>query len=635
MMQKYKLMLITCLLSLTGLVSANPTYLATNIPEALKKGAYAVVRESTMDFVQTNENSGVLERRIVVTILDKKGEGHASFYGTFDKFQELSRFSGVIYDTSGKIVKKIKKGDLTQSSIDFGAFTTDNYALFYEYKHPVFPYTVEYTYQIKYKNGIISYYPFSPYLGFDISVEKAEYKLETPDNFKLRSKSVGDISVKTDNQQGKNIYSMAVENLSAISNEPNSPKSYDIFPRVYLAPTDFCYDAVCGNMADWKSYGLWVNSLLKGRDELPEDVVLKIKELTANAKTDREKVGIVYDYLQKNSRYVSIQLGIGGFQPIPATAVHKNRFGDCKGLSNLMKAMLKAIGIESNYCEIGVNRSDILYADFANVSQTDHAILLVPLKNDSIWLECTLQTLPFGFVHDGIAGHDAVVISDEGGKLCRLPTYSENENVTNSNVVIELNENGDAEGSVMIAEHLFNYDDVISYLRDKERKKVVEYVNARMAMPKMELGEFNVIENKSSRPSVLFDAKFNAPGFANRTGTRLFLPICPLAKANFNRYSATERTHDIAIRSGYTDNDSITFNLPKGFVVESLPKDVVEDSKYGSITTHAEEKDGAILYTQTIVIHKGTFPKEEYNDIKEFYRKINNALKRKIVAKQE
>lgn len=617
------------------IMAADEAYKASDIPEDLKKDAYAVLRTGVSEFVQSDQNNGKYKERRVLTILDEKGARFANYSYTCDKFTELTSFSGVIYDAQGKIVKKIKKGDLTQSSIDVQSFASDSYVVFYECTRPVYPFTVEYNFEVKYKNGIIAYPGFSPYFGFHFSVEKAEYKIEIAENIQPRIRNAGGFELKKESVQGKVIYSASAENLKAVKHEPDYPSSRDLFPSIYIAPSDFCYDSACGSMADWKSYGLWVSGLLKGRDDLQPDVAAKMKELTANAKTEREKVEILYDFLQKNSRYVSIQLGIGGFQPIEAGSVYKNRFGDCKGLSNLMKAMLKSVGIESNYCEIAMNRDDILFPDFANVFQTNHAILFVPLKNDSIWLECTTQTSPFGFVHRGIAGHDALIVSDDGGKLQKLPSFSEDQNLTSSRLTMNIDENGNVAGNMNIEKHLFNYDNVIDILRNRDREKVVQYVNGTTNLPKMELGEYTVTENKTSLPSVVFEAQFKAPGFANKTGARLFVPVCPLSKTNYNKYSAQERFLDIEIKSGYTEQDSIVFNTPEGFVVESLPKDVDEKSKYGTISAHAEMKGNSIVYTQNVVIHKGVFAKDEYKDIKDFYQKISAVFKRKIVLKKE
>ena len=73
-------------------------------------------------------------------------------------------------------------------------------------------------------------------------------------------------------------------------------------------------------MSTWQKYGEWQYDLLNGRDQLTEPFKSKLRELTANCGTDREKVKAVYDYLAKTTRYVSIQLGIGAIMPVAIKA---------------------------------------------------------------------------------------------------------------------------------------------------------------------------------------------------------------------------------------------------------------------------------------------------------------------------
>src|SRR5213076_654770 len=102
-----------------------------------------------------------------------------------------------------------------------------------------------------------------------------------------------------------------------------------------------------GNLSSWKSLGEWLNGLYNGQDELPEERKAFQANLVKDAPGDREKVRLIYKYMQENFRYVSIQLGIGGLKPFPATFTDQKKYGDCKGLSNYMKASLKAVGIKS------------------------------------------------------------------------------------------------------------------------------------------------------------------------------------------------------------------------------------------------------------------------------------------------
>ncbi|MFT4224036.1 DUF3857 domain-containing transglutaminase family protein [Dysgonomonas sp.] len=601
----------------------------------LYENASAIVKDRKAVFTQTDINNATYKVTEVITILNKQGEDFGHFYVYGDKFRELKDFSGVIKNAAGAVVKKIGKKDLSISSLS-ESFKTDDYSISYESKHPAYPYTVEYTYEMRMKNGIIAYPPFAPIDNYRQSVENAHYTIELPADIKLRYHSNFDCDIKERTENNKRIYTFSAINLKAIDREPLSPVSREIIPLVYIAPSDFCYDSFCGNLSNWNNLGSWISGLLKDRDILPVDFVGKLHDMTKDAKTDREKVAIVYKYLQDNTRYVSIQLGIGGYRPIEAASVLKTRFGDCKGQTNLMKAMLKAIDIPSNYCVISMGDDKELLPDFPSFNQNNHVILLVPLRNDSIWLECTSATAPFGYIHDDIAGHDALVISDGGGKICRLPTYTSKQNKKESRLQINISEDGTAKGDIAFVEHLIGYDYAKNYynILSNDREKVVEYINANVSMPKIQIGEINTSENKSALPSCSLTLKYEAMDFASKTGTRLFIPVCPLKKSYYNVFSATKREFDIERNNGFSESDTIIIQIPEMYTPESLPKDISLTTDFGTFSSQSLLEGNKIIYIQNTEIISGRYSKERYKEIKDFFGEIATAIKRKIVIKK-
>lgn len=600
--------------------------------DSLRENACAIVDNYSAVFSQTDLNNATLSVSKVITILNEQGEEYGYFNETYDKFRELKDFSGVIKNMSGTVVKKIGKKDLISSSLS-EHLSTDDYSMFYEYKNPTYPYTIEYTYQEKWKNGILYYPPFIPINGSLLSLKQASYKIELPTGMNLRYYSNYSCNIKDETVGNKHIYSLSLENMKAIDREPYAPPFREIIPKVLLMPNDFCYDSTCGNLSNWENHGKWISSLLTGKDILPADFVIKIKDLTKDAKNDREKVAILYQYLQNNTRYVSIQLGIGGYQPIDATSVSKSGFGDCKGLTNLMMAMLKAVDIPSNYSIVSMREKDIL-PDFPNFNQFDHVILLVPFKNDSIWLECTSQKLPFGYIHDKIAGHNSLIITNEGGKMCRLPEYKDDQNYQVSKLDIDISENGMATGKMQFTEHLHLYDKFFYWMTSKDREKEMNYINTNVNMPKVKISHIEVSEDRSSLPSCTLSANFEAEDFVNKTGTRLFASICPLRKGNYNIFTSSTRKQDIVIENGYSDSDSITFNIPETYAIESLPKDISIETPFGKLKTQCKVEDHKITYIQNIDIFTGRYDKSSYNEIKSFFSEINSAIKRKLVLKK-
>lgn len=623
---KYSIVAIIIFLSNSAFAQEYPV---SAIPDSLKKDANSVVRNYSAQFIQSDINNGTYKVNKVITILNEQGSDFAVFHANEDKFRALTSFSGNIRDASGKIIKKIKKSDLHTSSVSDNAWASDDVDIAYEYKSPSYPFTVEYTYEFKYKNGIIHYPSFFPVNGYTLSVEKADYNIQFPADMNVRYRLFNDCNIQEQKENGKKIYSMNLSGFKAVGKEYFSPPVDKVFPIIELAPSDFCYDAHCGNMSDWKNYGLWAYGLLEGRDQLPPEMADKVKSLVANAKDDKEKVEILYKFLQDDTRYVSIQFGIGGFQPFKASEVAKTKFGDCKGLTNLMKAMLKVVDIPSDYCEIRMGGEKQLNKKFSSVSQTNHAILLVPLEKDSIWLECTSKEIPCGYVHDNIAGHDALLITEKGGIIRRLPDFLDKENKEEVKMSYNLNEDGSIDGELSVTKYL-EYQ-----FGSKGRDEYVKYVNKTLKLPHTKIGEIKASENKTAYPSINLTTDFHASDFANVTGSRIFLPLCPLNKGRFNMFSATKRNLDIHISRGYSETDTIMITLPESYSVESMPKNVDIKSSFGTYSSNISQVDNKIIYIQNIDIFTGDYDKSLYSEIKGFFSRINSELKKKMVVKKQ
>ncbi|NDV70349.1 DUF3857 domain-containing protein [Dysgonomonas sp. 25] len=630
-MKKYLLLLIICVPSL---VFSQRKYAAGDIPDSLKVNAVSVVRDYSLSFVQTNANTGTYKLKRVLTILNKQGDRRAHFNITCDRFRELLKFSGTLRDAEGNIIKKIKRGDLKHSSFDSQSLASDDFALYYECQSPSYPFTIEYEYEAKFKNGIVSYPPFIPQDRYRQSVENAVYEIELPADLKLRTKANYDLDLQKREAEKGIIYSTTFNGKAALAYEVMSPPDEDILPYALFAPAAFCFDSYCGDMSDWKGMGSWQNQLLKGRDVLPDNWQQKVRELTEGLSSDREKVKALYEYLQQNTRYVSIQLGIGGWQPIEASKVAKTGFGDCKGLTNLMMAMLKAANIPSHYASIYLgNERSYLYEDYPSFGQMNHVVLLVPLKNDSIWLECTSAKEPFGFVHRQIAGHDALVMTPEGGKVCRLPVYPNADRLQAINMQVELKEDYSLSGNIEITEHL-DHAVRLADLIGAERKEQTSYVTAYLKMANMQLGNIDISYHKSEKPVATLKTAFDASDVVNKTGNRIFVTVSPLNRGNYKIFSASERNRDIYVQSGFVDKDTIIYTLPEGMTPESLPKDISLKTQFGSFDTKTSIDGNKVIYTQHIELLPGQYDKSSYQEIKGFFSQIDTALKRKMVIKK-
>lgn len=625
------------------------------------KDANSVIADARTEILCKSMTQSIEKESRTIIVLNRKGLEDAVFYCGCDMFRSLQKFSGEIINASGQSVRKIKKSELQKSEYS-SSLTTDDYFYYYECNYPSFPFTVKYEWEMKCNNGLIGYSTFIPQMSFNQAVEKATYRIELPagqgcryrelntqgvgtqskeagnketENKEVESKSIEGqgIQVKeSTGAEGQQIIEVTALKLPPILKEPFGPSFAELFPRVYFAPSAFKYDKSEGDLSTWQKYGEWQYKLLDGRDLLTEPFRAKLHELTANCSTDRDKVKAVYDYLAKTTRYVSIQLGIGGLQPIAATDVCRTGFGDCKGLSNYARAMLKELGILSTYTVISTTNERLL-PDFSSANQMNHVILQVPLPQDTLWLECTNPQLPFGYVHQGIAGHDALLIEPAGGRIHRLPTYPDSLNTQCIVADITLSPTAEAKISVNEISRLFQYESEagIVYLQPNKQK---DRIRSDINLSQADILNLQIKECKETAPSITFNYSVSSNQYGNKTGNRLFIPA-NIFRKGFSVPSVTKRTYPIHINYGYSDTDSIRIHLPDGYTIEGLPKPIDVESKFGSFHSTVEVKEKEICIVHHLFMPKGIYAPDEYVAFIAFRKLVAGQYSGKIILKKE
>ncbi|NDV47481.1 DUF3857 domain-containing protein [Paludibacter sp. 221] len=607
----------------------------SEIPDSLKKDAFGVLRFSNVEFDYISEKSGVEKQSYAITILNKNEKQLADFVTYGDKFRELKKFSATLYNANGEVLRKFKMSDIETTEMSDG-LANDRKYYFFHCETPIFPFTIHYEYEINWKNGIFSFPIFYPQSSYSLAVQNATYQLSLPPDLKIRQKALNNMPENPDItvEKGKKIYKWKVENLKAIESESFAPQLRTLVPMLYISPESFIYDKVSGTITDWESYGKWVSGLMYGRDVLPAAFKDKIISMTQNAGSDYEKIKILYDYLGETTRYVSIQLGIGGFQPMFASEVNKTGFGDCKALSFYLKSMLEVIDIPSNYVEIRSDRRNKrMFPDYATFYETNHVILQVPLEKDTLWLECTNPRIPFGFVHNNIAGHDAVEIKSEGGRFCQLPDYPDSLNVDKNSATVKLREDGSASIQAEKEYHLKVYNDFFG-LNEKKKNEQVDIFRRGINLPNATVNSVQITENKSIRPNFFISYDWQTTLYGTKTGNRLFIPVNPY-RNQYNWFKKKERKYDIDIWRGFNDIDSIFISIPENYEIETLPMPVFITTKYGDFRSIVFPKEEGILITQSFYSPAGKYQLAEYTELRDFFEKINSAYNSKIILKRK
>ena len=590
----------------------------------------AVVEDYSTDIICDKLTHAVMHFKKTTTILHESASDFGFFSCTCSKSNQLISFKGQVTDASGNIIRKMRIKDLKKTEYS-PYLAIDDYIMYLEYTPSSFPVTVTYEWELDCKDNLVEFPPFCPQTDYNVDVKRAAYHLAAPQELGVRYafKNISQPAEVYKNKAGAQVISLEMTNIPRVKKIPYTRPIYDRVPIAYFAPSLFVYYETQGSLSNWKDFGMWQFGMLRGRDALPEDIRNEIHQLTDSLGDDRQKVEAIYNLLGKKTRYVAILFGIGGQRPASAIDVCSSGYGDCKGLTNFMRAMLQEVGITSNYTTISTRNRQLL-KDFASVGQMNHVILQVPIKNDTIWLECTNPQLPFGYVHGDIAGHDAIEVSRAGGRLVHIPAYPDSTNLARNQIRLQLDGSGIADidvSSVFYNLRMESRIPVYKMGRDEQKKAILRMLYAPQA-------EIDKSEFKMEGPVLSLDAHVRSKNYTTATGKRLFVPVCPIRRDTSIPAVDEERLEDFYIETGYCDEDEIIITLPEGSEIEATPSDVIINESFASFHSIIKRKGSQIIITNRLLVKSGTYDKSSYSRFIEFMKKVNTAYGQKVVLKK-
>ncbi len=612
--------------------TAQAQYSTLFLPDSLKKDARMIKRLDEVIYEIKSPGKAVEHEHHVYTVLNSGGGGYGDYRTSYGKFNSINYVNGFLYDAFGKEIKRFKKKDMAdQSESDEETLMTDERSKEYDFGYSVYPYTVDFEEEDDI-NGILALPNWGPQNAPGISVENSKFIIIAPKGYLVRYKAFNYKSDPVITEQGdKKIYTWEIKNLTAKKNEVNAPSWREIVPYVMMAPSDFEAQGYKGNMNTWQDYGKFIYDLLQGRDVLPDEIKRKVHELADGLNDPYEKVYALYDFLQKNTRYISIQLGIGGLQPFDANFVATKRYGDCKALSNYLVAMLKEVGVKGYSVVINAGKDALPVADDFPSDQFDHVIACVPINKDTLWLECTSQTKSPGFMGSFTGNRKALLINETGGYLVNTPTYTAKENVRLSkvNAVIDIEGNLDASLTTSYSGILEELPHALIYDATKDQRE--KYLNNVLNLPTYQVDKNDYSEKKGKLPVVTETLHLTSPGYASVSGKRLFLAPNLFNKSQDRLSVDSTRKYPIDFQYGYCYIDSISLKIPQGYAQEAVPKNVNIKSKFGTYNMTISIDGGIVNFVRYLENNTGHFTPADYPELVKFYDDMYKADRSKIV----
>ncbi|WP_396602132.1 DUF3857 domain-containing protein [Algibacter sp. R77976] len=601
------------------------------ISDNLSQNANAVIRSNNVhvDLLSSSQMSVTIKR--IVTVLNKEGDDVINAYIHYDNNVRVKNLEVLVYNNLGAQIKKIKKNDFKDiSAVDGVSLYSDSRVKYLEYTPINYPYTIEYTCETLSSNTafIQSFIPFDDYF---VSVENSSYQLNFPSELTIRTKEKNFGGFELIKKETIGSISYKVENIPAVKPEKYAPAFFDMAPKVLVASKQFTLEGVHSEVENWDDFAKWMyHDLIKDTHDLSESTIAMIQNLVKDEPDDMAKAKKVYQFVQDKVRYISVQVGIGGWKPFNASEVDRLGYGDCKALTNYTMALLQAVGIKSNYTVVYAGKSQRNFeTDFAAM-MGNHAILNIPVEGDDIWLECTSQKLPFGFIGDFTDDRDVLVITPEGGKIKHTKKYKVEDNSQSIKGYYSVSNEGTLNADALMNSKGIQYDDKYWLETEPERDLDKHYKNRWRYVNGLSISSMDIKNNKTDS-EFIEHIQFNAANYTKKIGDRMLLTINALNRNTHVPDRYRNRKFPLKIKRGFKDVDEYEIELPSEYKVESLPKNATIENKFGSYNTEIRVKDeNTLVYKREFIINDGEFPKEDYSSFRSFYKEVTKLDNTKI-----
>lgn len=566
------------------------------------------------------EENGKLHNKyhFKIKINNKKGQYHGEITIPYVGKNTVHNLKAWITDINGNVVKKLKKSDISSSSYSHGSFHTDTYYKSFALRHDRYPYIIHYGYESS-STEYLEITRFYPIKNWRTTTKKAELLVSCPSTYtlKYRQNKMAPPVIKKEGE--RTTYTWKTSYTEILKQESFAPHNYDRIGYVQVIPENFNYYRE-GSYLSWDSYGNWLNSLSTHKDQLPEEEKRKILAMVTDKKDTIEIIKKLYHYLQDNTRYVNVSLGTGGMVPHDAVYVAENKYGDCKALTNYMKAMLDLMNIPS-FCA-DIYRSDKarhIFEDFPS-QQFNHVFLGIPMSNDTIWLENTSRINPFGYVETTDQHKSILIVKKDGSYVSKSPALSVNDVLEKSEYFYDLTSPNSVNMHCRYQGKKF--EELNWSLQTDTKEDQREYIENHLILYKdYTLVNWDLTHPHRDSTYIVFDASIYSDQLVKNYGGEYVyrLPGLDLPQLNL----PNERQSSVQI--------DYPIHIVQSFVFKNLEEKQLNlgtnrelKSTYGYLKIGIEQKGDLSIIKKEFKLNNGKYALAEYP---EFYSFINQVKK--------
>lgn len=593
---------------------------------------------------------GQMRKRVrgAVRILRRGGARYALLQVPQDTWRKVRSMHGWTLPASGKAAEVATRDALEISIVngEGSELITDLRMMQLQIPDAAPGATVGYEYEVS-----LNPLEMADTFGFQdlIPVQQASYTLKLPPGWSVQPTWLnhGEVAATTGASQQ---WQWTLRDIPPVAVEPGMPPWKGVAGHLFLALSP---PGKAPQLGSWAGIGSWFLELSEDRRVASSDIRAKVAEITASATTDLERVRALARFVQRDVRYVSIQLGIGGFQPHPAAEVFLHRYGDCKDKATLLAVMLAEAGIQSMPVLVNTERSHV-QVDTPPSLQFDHVILAIKLPRDMrdasllatvghddgelLFFDPTDELTPLGRIRGELQDSVGLLVLAEESRLVTLPRASPDRTGIHRTARFVLDEQGTLAGSVVETitgqEAMAHRGALRAAPNQREGNRLVEL---RLAQS---LAAFNLLSASSRNQDDIdlplqWEYQIAAPAFARQAGDLLIIRPRVLGVEAVNLPGEdSKREHDLVLVEPRLARDEIVIEIPAGFAVDSMPDPVEIDAGFAAYRSHTRVDGRTITYSRSHEIRDLTVPAARIEEFRSLHREIARDERAVVVLKR-
>ncbi len=559
-------------------------------------------------------------------------------FSTFFELNEIEASSLIFQDgkyREEQVKKFTEKDELNQSFYD----DTKSLNFVYPNLQKGSKSRLKYSQKIKNPRFLTPFY-FGEY--YPIKKNRVTIIADRDVNLEFRKFNISDDKIKFTKQEKRKkiIYSWELNNQAEFEYEANSPSYKTILPHIVPIITSYKIKKeekkLLGEVSDL--YG-WYYSLVENvNTEAPSKELVELtNKITADKKTDVEKVKAIYYWTQKNIKYIAFEYALGGFIPRESNEVFRKKYGDCKDNSSILYRMLEIAGVKGNLTWIGTRTIPYTYQEVPTPVVDNHMILSYEDKTGrTYYLDATGRYIKFGIPTSFIQGKEALISYGKEFKIKKVPIVDAKINAIIDTTTITLKE-----GNVVgVAKTTVSGYPKIDFFNDLENEntqtKLTQFYNRRFnkGNNKFLVGNFKETNKYHYDNDFIVDYDFEIKNYAKKLGDEIYINL------NLNKdlsFYKTDKKRENAIEYDYKRyfSYSTKLNIPEGYKVDYLPETVTVSNKLMNCTISYSQKEDQVIYNQTIVLNFLTLTVEQQKEVNKLIKKIEKNYKEIVVLKKE